>query len=59
MIFKQKDGLSFPSRTEVSAVCTRVWMGREAKANKSETFMFNVKYRKMYKITKQRKIQVF
>lgn len=34
MKLKQKDGLSYPCRTEVSAACTRVWMGREARANK-------------------------
>lgn len=49
MIFKQKDGLSFPCRTEVSAACTRVWMDREAKANKREIIMVNVEFGTMYK----------
>ena len=53
--FRQKNGLSYPYRTEDFATYMRMGMGKEAKANKRVMLNFDVDVREMQKHIEQRK----
>lgn len=55
---KQKNGLSYPCRTEDFATYMRMGMGKEAKANKIVMLNFDVDVREMYKNIKQRQKKI-